>query len=40
MAKSGMTHKQKKERRDALAAAAILRDFLAGLDRPVDEESP
>lgn len=28
MARSGLTHKQKKERRDALAAAAILRDFL------------
>lgn len=28
MARSGMSHKQKKERRDALAAAAILRDFL------------
>jgi len=28
MAQSGMTHKQKKQRRDALAAAAILRDFL------------
>jgi len=29
MARSGMTHGQKKKRRDALAAAAILRDFLA-----------
>ena len=28
MARSGMTRKQKKGRRDALAAAAILRDFL------------
>ncbi len=28
MAQSGMTHKQKKQRRDALAAAIILRDFL------------
>ncbi len=28
MAQSGLTHKQKKSRRDALAAAAILRDFL------------
>ncbi|TVQ30454.1 MAG: Holliday junction resolvase RuvX [Phycisphaeraceae bacterium] len=28
MARSGMTRKQKKARRDALAAAAILRDFL------------
>ena len=30
MSQSGLTHKQKKQRRDALAAAAILRDFLAG----------
>ena len=29
MARTGLTHKQKKQRRDALAAAAILRDFLA-----------
>ena len=29
MRQSGYTHKQKKQRRDALAAAAILRDFLA-----------
>lgn len=28
MAQSGLTHQQKKDRRDALAAAAILRDFL------------
>jgi putative Holliday junction resolvase len=28
MARSGRTHKQKKELRDALAAAQILRDFL------------
>lgn len=28
MAQSGLTHKQKKERRDAIAAAAILADFL------------
>lgn len=28
MARSGLTRKQKKQRRDALAAAAILRDFL------------
>ena len=28
MARSGLTHKQKKGRRDALAAATILRDFL------------
>lgn len=32
MARSGMTHGQKKKRRDALAAAAILRDFLAALN--------
>jgi putative holliday junction resolvase len=31
MARSGLTHKQKKQRRDALAAAAILRDFLETL---------
>lgn len=29
MARTGLTHKGKKERRDALAAAAILRGFLA-----------
>lgn len=29
MQRTGMTHKQKKQKRDALAAAAILRDFLA-----------
>ncbi len=29
MARTGMTRKQKKERRDALAAAAILKEFLA-----------
>lgn len=33
MAGSGLTHKQKKARRDAIAAAAILRDFLAGRAR-------
>jgi len=31
MAQSGLTHGQKKARRDALAAAAILSDFLAKL---------
>ncbi len=31
MAQSGLTHKQKKLRRDALAAAAILTDFLTTL---------
>ncbi|HEX8875451.1 MAG TPA: Holliday junction resolvase RuvX [Phycisphaerales bacterium] len=34
MSQSGMTHKQKKERRDALAAAAILRDYFASLPGP------
>lgn len=29
MSQTGMTHKQKKKKRDALAAAAILREFLA-----------
>jgi putative Holliday junction resolvase len=33
MARSGLTRKQKKERRDALAAAAILADFLAARGR-------
>ena len=32
MAGSGLTHKGKKRRRDALAAAAILRDYLQTLD--------
>ena len=31
MSGSGLTHGQKKARRDAIAAAAILRDFLASL---------
>lgn len=31
MARSGMTRGEKKQRRDAIAAAEILRDFLAGL---------
>ncbi len=31
MAQTGLTHKQKKNRRDALAAAEILRDFLETL---------
>lgn len=33
MSRSGLTHQQKKQRRDALAAAAILRDFLEGQPR-------
>ncbi len=32
MARTGRTHKQKKELRDALAAVEILRDFLAARD--------
>jgi putative Holliday junction resolvase len=39
MARSGMTRGEKKARRDALAAAAVLRDFLESLarqDRPND----
>lgn len=31
MARSGMTHKEKKGKRDALAAAVLLRDYLATL---------
>lgn len=31
LARSGLTHKQKKERRDAIAAARILEGFLASL---------
>ncbi|MEL6328404.1 MAG: Holliday junction resolvase RuvX [Planctomycetota bacterium] len=40
MARTGLTHKQKKLRRDALAAAAILQSYLdgSGLD-PDDEPS-
>jgi putative Holliday junction resolvase len=34
MARSGMTRQEKKHKRDALAAAAILRDFLALESRP------
>lgn len=34
MARTGMTRGQKKAKRDALAAAEILRDFLAQLNRP------
>jgi putative Holliday junction resolvase len=33
MARSGMTHGDKKKRRDAIAAAAILGDFLSGLGK-------
>lgn len=34
MSRSGLTRRQKKERRDALAASAILRDFLAAKADP------
>lgn len=34
LARSGLTHKQKKERRDAIAAAAILQGFLDSLSPP------
>lgn len=40
MAKSGLTHKQKKERRDALAAAAILTDFLNARKRSTTDDEP
>ena len=36
MARTGLTHGQKKQRRDALAAAAILRAFFA--DHPAADE--
>jgi len=36
MGRSGLTRAQKKRRRDALAAAAILTGFLAAIDRPPD----
>lgn len=38
MAMSGLTHKQKKERRDALAAAAMLQSYLDALPRPSSPE--
>ncbi len=37
MARTGLTRGQKKEKRDALAAAAILRDFLSGFAGPKPE---
>lgn len=42
MAGSGMTHKQKKMKRDALAAAAILRDYLESIGTKAESvsESP
>ncbi|MAY75599.1 MAG: Holliday junction resolvase RuvX [Phycisphaerae bacterium] len=40
LARSGLTHKQKKLRRDAIAAAAILESFLAASDamEPIEDE--
>lgn len=35
---TGLTHRQKKSRRDALAAAVILRDFLNQKKRTTDEQ--
>ncbi|MBA4029005.1 MAG: Holliday junction resolvase RuvX [Planctomyces sp.] len=40
MARSGLTHGQKKSRRDALAAAAILRDHLATLGACAQPDRP
>jgi putative Holliday junction resolvase len=40
MAMSGLTHKQKKARRDALAAAAILRGFFESLRSAEDQVEP
>lgn len=40
MAGSGLTRGQKKSRRDALAAAAILRDFLSALPPPSPPPEP
>lgn len=38
MARTGMTRGEKKQRRDALAAATILRDFLSELSRKTADE--
>jgi putative Holliday junction resolvase len=40
LARSGLTHRQKKERRDAVAAAAILSDFLAARSRQPGSAEP
>ena len=40
MAMSGLTHKQKKARRDAMAAANILRGFLEALALEKDQDDP
>lgn len=39
MAQSGLTHKQKKRRRDAMAAASILQDFLDAPESPQDQSN-
>ncbi len=39
MAQTGLTHKQKKKRRDAIAAAAILDLFFDALDTTTDDAS-
>ena len=38
MACSGLTHRQKQSRRDAVAAATILRDFFAQQDHPTSPD--
>jgi putative Holliday junction resolvase len=40
MAQSGLTHAQKKARRDAIAAAAILEGFLNSLSNPTTDAAP
>ncbi len=40
MAQSGLTHAQKKARRDAIAAAAILEGFLNSLSNPMSDAAP
>ena len=40
MAQSGLTHAQKKARRDAIAAAAILEGFLNSLSNPTSDVVP
>ena len=40
MGRTGMTHRQKKQKRDALAAAAILREFLAVRWQATSTENP
>ncbi|MDQ7012420.1 MAG: Holliday junction resolvase RuvX [Planctomycetota bacterium] len=40
MGRTGLTHKQKKHKRDALAAAAILRDFFAARGKSSTDLGP